>query len=78
MATVTVQLSNICPGGGHGKLAVTGNISRFKHIDFSDFIDKVQSMDDEDVLAALVKIAKIGRTNAQLKTLLQSSFTVTI
>ena len=78
MATVTVTLSNICAGGEHLTFTVTGDKTATVDTDISKVTGAIT---DEEIVAfvkGLIKIGKIGRTNAQLRTLFQAGVVVTV
>lgn len=78
MASVTLTLTSQCAGGGHLTLTLTGDIAGQKETSVREIEDLLQTIGKEEIAAAILRIAKIGRTNAQLKTLLQSGITVTV
>lgn len=80
MTTATAKLVNVCTGGGHLRLDAYVN-GVLKHTINTD-INYMQEPLTEDELAAfvkvLVKLDKIGKTWAQVKTDFQSGITVTL
>ena len=78
MATVTLTLYDPCDGGDHFTLTLTGDVTGARRYDVAEIQDIVQNVQREELAAAIIRIAKIGRTNAQLKALLQAGITVTI
>jgi len=78
MATITTTLTSICSGGDHLTFTISGDKLMTIKSNATDITDPIT---DEEVAAfvkCLTKLTKIGRTNAQTKTLLQSGVTVTI
>lgn len=78
MATLTITRTFECTAQNHVHLNITGDVS---HVVRSDMVDLTAPLTDEDkttFIRALIKLAKIGRTNAQVRTALQNGVTVTI
>lgn len=78
MTTINIQLTHICSGGNHFTFAITGDKTATVPLTREEI---TQPITDEDVVAFLrviCKMAKIGRTNAQAKTLLEAGVTVTV
>lgn len=78
MASVTLTLTGACSGGGHLTLAMTGDVSGSEVYDVSEIRDLVNSVGRVELASAILRLAQVGRTNAQLRTLLQAGITVTI
>ena len=79
MASVTVALTTICGGGNHLVFSVTGARSMTVLGEIASMVDA--PMTDEEAAAfvkGMVKLGKVGRTNAQLRTLFQNGVTVTV
>ena len=78
MTTLNLQLTNFCSGGGHADLTVTGDATHSERIGVDDLLSKIQEIDIETAFAALIRIALITRTPAQVKALLQAGVTVNL
>lgn len=78
MATVTITATSFCQGGGHVNISVTGDRTGDFELPLDDLRSTATREDIENFLKVACKIAKIGRTNAQLKTLLQSGLVITL
>jgi hypothetical protein len=82
MASLTITLTGTCAqhggSGAHVTFAISGAAS---HSFDAEIAEVTQSLTKEDALAfakVLVRLAKVDRTNAQLRTLLQSGVTVSV
>lgn len=79
MGAITITLTRTCDGNGHFDFATSGA----KAVTLTDVqaVDALSAMTDEEARAWLkgcIKLAKVGRTNAQVKTLFEGGVTVTI
>lgn len=77
MTTLTIRVTSVCDGGDHLTVTTSGD---FTH---SFVVDAAQLRDfDRDDLEAFVRtllfFARRGRTGAQLRSLAQTGFTVTV
>lgn len=82
MASITVTLTGTCAqtwgSGAHLKFSVTGEVAQVFEAELAEMTLPISK---EDVLAfsrCLIRLAKVGRTNVQLRTLFQSGVTVTV
>ena len=78
MSAVTVTLTSICSGGGHLTFTVTGDASRTQVLDLSVLTEPATEQEVEAFLKLICKMAKMGRTPAQARNLLQTGVTVTV
>ncbi len=78
MASVTVKLTESCPGGGHVVFTATGDASAVVRTDIGALTDTLTDHDREAFVRVLVALAKIGRTNAQAKAVLVAGVTVSV
>lgn len=78
MASITIQLTNVCSGGGHGTITVSGDVTRSLVVDFAELLEEIGAVDDKAILAALLRLNKIGKTNAQFKSSLLAGIAVTV
>ena len=78
MSAVTVQLTNICSGGNHLTFTVMGDAALTKVLDLPTLSDPLDSADVEAFLRVITRMAKMGRTVNQARTLLQNGVTVTV
>lgn len=78
MASETVTLTTICGSGGH----LTFTLAGARAATVNMMVDELTSpVSDEDIVAfckVISKLARIGRTAAQARALLQSGVTVTV
>lgn len=82
MAALTITLTGTCAqnggAGNHLQFSVSGAHVLTLNAEIAEMTEPISR---EDVLAfarCVVRLAKIGRTNAQLRTLLQNGLTVTV
>ena len=78
MAAVTITLTGVCSGGGHADFAVTGDISRDIHVELFEINEPVSLEDVQAFLKVITKLAKMGRTNAQAKAVMQAGINITV
>ena len=78
MSTVTVRLTNICSGGGHLTFTVTGDATLTRVLDLPTLSEPLDAADVEAFLRVITRMAKMGRTVNQARTLLQTGVTVTV
>jgi hypothetical protein len=78
MAAITLTRTAACSGGGHLTIAMTGSITGTRVFSTDELTNIVNSVTAEQLAFAILRLAKIGRTNAQVNTLLTSGITVTI
>jgi hypothetical protein len=78
MASVTITLTSVCSGNNHLTFTLTGAASKTVRTDLNDVTTALTDDDLEAVIKGLVKLGKIGRTNAQLRTLFQAGVVVTV
>jgi hypothetical protein len=78
MASVTLTLTEECSGGNHLTLTMTGAVSGSRVYDITEVQEIIDRVGREELAAAIIRLAKVGRTNSQLKAVLQAGITVTI
>lgn len=78
MASVTLTLTDICSGGGHFTLTMTGDATGSKTYTADEIRALMQTVGREELAAAILRLAQHGRTNLQLRNLLLAGVTVTI
>jgi len=80
MATVTLTALAICGGGDHVRLRLDVNgVERLtKTFKVPELVDTLDDTDTLDIVRTLVRLHKIGKTNAQVKTDLLAGLTITV
>lgn len=78
MASVTIILTGVCSGGNHLTVTTSGAINKTLIMETSEVLGSSEDWQLELVIRALVRLAKIGRTMNQVKTLFQNGVTVTV
>lgn len=78
MASETVTLTDICPGGNHLTFTGTGAKAMTTIVNLDDLSTVVTDDEAAAFVKVIGKLAKAGRTNAQAKTLLQAGVTITL
>lgn len=80
--SVTVTLTESCDSHGAGGAHVTFSVTGAKEMTINGMMGELLGpMDDDEArifVKGLIKLAKIGRTNAQVKALFEAGVTVTI
>lgn len=78
MASITLTKSTECASQNHLIVAVTGDVSYTWHTDLDDISESITNDEKIAFLKVLLRIAKIGRTRAQVRTALTNGYTITI
>ncbi len=78
MSAVTVTVTNVCSGGNHLTFAVTGDATGGTIMEVSDLIEPITANDVQSFIRVIARLAKMGRTANQAKTLLQAGIQVTV
>lgn len=78
MATITLTLSNTCAGGGHLHFAITGDRAKNLTLDITELTSPIEEQDLDIFCKVLTRLVRIGRTNAEARTVLQGGVTVTV
>lgn len=79
MATITLTKVYECTAGDHLRLAVTGSVpSEEIGVYLPDLSAPITDIEKQAFLKVLLRVAKIGRTQTQVKTALTNGFTITI
>ena len=79
MASITFKKVYECAAGDHLRLAITGDIpSQEMGIWLPDLAEPISDHDKEVFIRVLLRIARIGRTQTQIKTALTNGYTITI
>jgi len=77
MGTLTITKTRECADGTHMTLSVTGDFTGTINIYAPDVADPFTEDEREAFLKGILRLAKKGRTNAQLKSALTAGLTVT-
>jgi ABC-type transporter Mla subunit MlaD len=78
LSAVTVTLTAICSGGNHLTFTATGDATDTLIANLSDLSDPLTDQEKDAFVKVIAKLAKLGRTLNQAKTLLQAGVTVTV
>lgn len=79
MGTITLTKSFECTSGDHIRIAITGDVpSNDISIYMPDLLEPINEEEKRAFLKVLLKVAKIGRNNNQVKTALTNGYTITI
>lgn len=78
MASLTITRTEECAAQNHVTLVVTGDVSYTYHGEMSDITGPITNDEKVIFLRLLIRFAKIGRTNAQVRNALGNGFTVTV
>lgn len=78
MATLTFKLRNICTGGNHADLYITGDYNKMLPVDVGTFTDPIPDEDVEAFIRVLLRIKSVDYTKAQIKTALSSANGITV
>lgn len=78
MATLTLKMAGICAGGEHFTLAATGDVEHSCKYSVQEFLAPITQEEKAAFLKVLVRFAKIGRTQQQVKNALLAGVSVTV
>ena len=79
MASITFKKVYECAAGDHLRLTITGDVpSQDIGVYLPDLAGSITEEEKQAFLKVLLRVAKIGRTQAQLKTALTNGHTITI
>jgi hypothetical protein len=78
MASLTITRTTECGAQNHVTLSVTGDVTHTYRGDMASLTEPLTDADKDVFIKVLIRFAKIGRTNAQVRTALTNGATVTI
>ena len=79
MASITFTKVYECATGDHLRLSITGDVpSQEIGVYLPDLVGTITEDEKQVFLKVLLRIAKIGRTQTQIKTALNNGYTITI
>jgi hypothetical protein len=78
LATLNIIRTTECPAQNHVTIAVTGDVAHTYHGDMADFLAPMTNDEKNAFVKGLLRFAKIGRTNAQMRNALTNGVTVTV
>lgn len=79
MSSITFQKVYECAAGDHLRLSVTGAVpAQDIGIYLPDLTSTITEEEKQAFLKVLLRVAKIGRTQQQVKTALTNGYTITI
>lgn len=78
MASLTITRTVECAAQNHVTLTVTGDVTHTYSTDVADLTAPITEAEKDAFIKTLIRFAKIGRTNAQVRTALTNGVTVTI
>lgn len=78
MASMTITRTWECGALNHVTLAVTGDVTYTYHSDMNDLTAPITDEEKAAFVRVLIRFARIGRTNAQVRNALTSGVTVTV
>lgn len=78
MTTVVITATAFCPGGGHVRMQLSGATDHVTMMETTTFSDPVTEDDAQAFIKIIGKMARMGRTGAQAKALLEAGVTVIV
>ena len=79
MANITFQKVYECAAGDHLRLSVSGDVpAQDVGVYLPDLAGAISEEEKQAFLKVLLRVAKIGRTQQQVKTALTNGYTITI
>jgi hypothetical protein len=78
MASVTLTLANRCAGGNHLRFELTGARSVTVREDLSNILEPITDDDLAVFVKCVVRLVRIGKTNAQAIAALQAGVVISV
>lgn len=78
MASIILTRTAECAAQNHMDISVTGDVTYTFHGELEDILSPITDAEKDAFIKVLLRIAKIGRTKAQVRTALGNGYTVTI
>jgi hypothetical protein len=79
MGTITLTITRECDAGDHWNISVTGDYTGdILGVYVPDLLTPITDTEKEEFFKVLLRLAKIGRTNDQLRNVLNAGYTITI
>ena len=78
MAGITLTRTFECPAQNHITISVTGDVTYTFYGNMEDILAPITDAEKDAFIKVLLRIAKVGRTQAQVRTALGNGYTVTI
>jgi len=78
LASITLTRTSECATQNHITISVTGDATYNWHTTMDGITAPITEADKEAFLRVLLRIARIGRTDAQVRNALTAGYTVTI
>lgn len=78
MASMTLTRTTECAAQNHVTITVTGDVSHVYRGDMVDLTAPITETEKDIFIKMIIRFAKIGRTNGQVRTALANGVTVTI
>lgn len=78
MASETVTLTTICAGNNHLEFTLSGAKSGVVRMTLDELSEEISREDAEAFCRVITRLVKIGKTNAQARTVLQAGVTVVV
>jgi len=78
MGTITLTKTRECADGTHWTIEVTGSATGKLYVLSTDLTEPVTEDEKRAFFKVLVRLARIGRTNTQIKNALNAGYTLTI
>lgn len=78
MAAVTITLTDVCAGSNHLTFGVTGDKTGTVRSLLDDMVSPVTQDELDAFVKILARLAKIGKTNVQVRNQFQAGVTITV
>lgn len=78
MSSFTITRTFECASQNHVTLSVTGDVQYTYHGDIDDLTAPITNEEKQAFIKVLLRIARIGRTRAQVRTALANGYTVNL
>ena len=78
MSAITITYVSVCDGGAHVELAITGAATRTVRLGLDDLTDAITAEEVDNFVKLVLRLAKMNKTKAQLKTALQAGLVVSV
>jgi hypothetical protein len=78
MATLTLTMTGLCAANNHFTLTAGGDVAHTASFSTAEFLAPLTNEEKTAFIRGLVRFAKIGRTDQQVRTALTNGVTVTV
>lgn len=78
MAAIIITYVSVCDGGAHVELAITGAATHTVRLGLDDVTNAITAEEVDNFVKIILRLSKMNKTKAQLKTALQAGIVVSV